>query len=77
MSTLSSPSTANPTETLSKQSPEKKIWTDAEFMALPKDGHRYELVTENCIDMGNSGAKHGYVCSDLMILLADMSVSKN
>jgi Uma2 family endonuclease len=61
MSTLSSPSTANPTETLSKQSPEKKIWTDAEFMALPKDGHRYELVNGELIDMGNSGAKHGYV----------------
>lgn len=69
MSTLSSTSTANPTETLSEESPEKKIWTDAEFIALPKDGHRYELVNGELIDMGNSGAKHGYVCSTLMILL--------
>ncbi|HEY9831165.1 MAG TPA: Uma2 family endonuclease [Stenomitos sp.] len=61
MSTLSSVSTANPTDTLSEQSPEKKIWTDAEYMALPKDGHRYELVNGELIDMGNSGAKHGYV----------------
>lgn len=61
MSTLSSPSTPTPTQRLSEQSPEKKIWTDAEFMALPKDGHRYELVNGELIDMGNSGAKHGYV----------------
>ncbi|WP_293336646.1 Uma2 family endonuclease [Microcoleus sp. CAWBG58] len=49
--------------------PEQKIWTDAEFMALNRDGHRYELVNGELIDMGNSGAKHGYVCSILMILL--------
>jgi Uma2 family endonuclease len=61
MSTLSSPSTETPTERLSEESPEKKTWTDAEFMALPKDGHRYELVNGELIDMGNSGAKHGYV----------------
>ena len=48
---------------------EQKIWTDAEFMALNRDGHRYEIVNGELIDMGNSGAKHGYVCSILMILL--------
>ncbi len=48
---------------------EEKIWTDAEFMALSRDGHRYEIVNGELIDMGNSGAKHGYVCSVLMILL--------
>ncbi|MEZ2228824.1 MAG: Uma2 family endonuclease [Microcoleus sp.] len=48
---------------------EKKIWTDAEFMALNRDGHCYEIVNGELIDMGNSGAKHGYVCSILMILL--------
>ncbi len=47
----------------------KKIWTDEEFMALPQDGHRYEIVNGELIDMGNSGALHGYVCSTLMILL--------
>ncbi len=48
---------------------EEKVWTDAEFMALNRDGHRYEIVNGELIDMGNSGAKHGYVCSVLMILL--------
>ncbi|MGB3494171.1 MAG: Uma2 family endonuclease [Elainellaceae cyanobacterium] len=40
---------------------EKKIWTDEEFMALPKDGHRYEIVNGELIDMGNSGALHGSI----------------
>jgi Uma2 family endonuclease len=38
---------------------EKKVWTDAEFMALPKDGHRYEIVNGELVDMGSSGALHG------------------
>ncbi len=63
----------NPTENLTENPienpPEKKIWTDAEFMALNEDGHRYEIVNGELIDMGNSGAKHGYVCSILMICL--------
>lgn len=56
---------ANPTENLTERKienlPDKKIWTDAEFMALNQDGHRYEIVNGELIDMGNSGAKHGYV----------------
>lgn len=48
---------------------DQKIWTDAEFMALNRDGHRYEIVNGELIDMGNRSAKHGYVCSVLMILL--------
>jgi len=46
-----------------------KIWTDEEFMALPDDGHHYEIINGELIDMGNSGALHGYVCSTLVILL--------
>jgi Uma2 family endonuclease len=46
-----------------------KIWTDEEFMALPDNGHHYEIINGELIDMGNSGALHGYVCSTLMILL--------
>ncbi|MEO0987991.1 MAG: Uma2 family endonuclease [Cyanobacteria bacterium J06639_14] len=38
---------------------ERKVWSDAEFMALPKDGHRYEVVDGELIDMGNSGMEHG------------------
>jgi len=49
---------------------EKKIWTDEEFMALPKDGHRYELVNEELVDMGNSGMEHGDIGSFLGGLLA-------
>lgn len=45
---------------------EKKVWTDEEFMALPKDGHCYELVNGALVDMGNSGMEHGnigaYLC---------------
>jgi len=31
-------------ETTVIKTPETKVWTDAEFMALPDDGNRYELV---------------------------------
>jgi len=40
---------------------EKKVWTDQEFMALPQDGHRYEIVNGELVDMGNSGALHGNI----------------
>jgi Uma2 family endonuclease len=69
MTTLLQNPTEKPTENQGETPPEKKIWTDAEFMALNRDGHRYEIVNGELIDMGNSGAKHGYVCSILMILL--------
>jgi len=49
--------------------PLKKIWIDAEFMALPDDEHHYEIVNGELVDMGNSRALHGYLCSTLMILL--------
>jgi Uma2 family endonuclease len=49
---------------------EKKVWTDEEFMALPKDGHRYEIVNGELVDIGSSGALHGYVCSLLLAALA-------
>ena len=37
---------------------DQKIWTDAEFMALP-DGDRYELINGELINVGNSGIEHG------------------
>ncbi len=64
MSTLIQSTTEQPAASAT----EKKIWTDEEFMALP-EGHRYEIVNGELIDMGNSGALHGYVCSGLIILL--------
>jgi len=51
-------------------STESKVWTDEEFMALSKDGHRYELVNGKPIDMGNSGMEHGGIGSFLGGLLA-------
>jgi Uma2 family endonuclease len=50
-------------------SAERKVWTDEEFLALPKDGHRYELVNGEILDMGNSGMEHGYVACLLTIVL--------
>jgi Uma2 family endonuclease len=69
MTTLIQQPTENLTENQVESPEEKKIWTDAEFMALNRDGHRYEIVNRELIDMGNSGAKHSYVCSVLMIFL--------
>jgi Uma2 family endonuclease len=48
---------------------ESKIWTDKKFMALPDDGHHYEIVDGELIDMGNSGALHGYICSLILAAL--------
>lgn len=38
-------------------------------MALNRDGHRYEIVNGELIDLGNSGAKHGYVTAILSAAL--------
>jgi Uma2 family endonuclease len=46
-----------------------KNWTDAEFMVLPEDEHRYELVNGELIDMGNSGMEHGYLACILTVQL--------
>jgi Uma2 family endonuclease len=61
MTTLIQNQTENLTANQVENPPDKKIWTDAEFMALNRDGHRYEIVNGELIDMGNSGAKHGYI----------------
>jgi len=55
---------------------EKKVWTDEEFMALPQDGHRYEIVNGELVDMGKSGALHGYICSLLLAALASYVLPK-
>lgn len=48
---------------------ESKIWTDNEFISLPSDGNRYELVDGELVDMGNSGMEHGYIACILTIKL--------
>lgn len=54
----------------------KKIWTDEASMALPDDGHHYEIVNGELIDMGNSGALHGYICSLLLSALTMYMMSQ-
>ena len=53
-----------------------KIWTDEEFIALPDDGHHYEIINGELIDMGNSGALHGYVCTLAVAALASYILPK-
>jgi Uma2 family endonuclease len=53
-----------------------KAWTDEAFMALPDDGHHYEIINGELIDMGNSGALHGYVCSLALAALAGYILPK-
>jgi Uma2 family endonuclease len=48
---------------------QETIWTDEAFMALARDGHRYEVVNGELVDMGNSGMAHGYVACILVALL--------
>ena len=57
-------------------SADKKVWTDEEFLALSKDGHRYEIVDGELVDMGNSGMEHGDMGSFLGGSLA-LYVRKN
>ena len=62
-------------ENLGSSAPIKKVWTDEEFMALSDRG-RYEIINGKLIDMGNSGAKHGYVCSLLVMALMNYILPK-
>lgn len=41
----------------------KKQWTDEEFMNLPDDENRYELVDGELIVMSGAGGRHGYYVS--------------
>lgn len=56
--------------------PLKKDWTDAEFIALPDDGARYEIVNGELVEMGNSGAKHGYIAIILSSALFTVVMAK-
>ena len=63
-------------ETTVIKTPETKVWTDAEFMALPDDGNRYELVKGELTNMGNSGALHGYIAIILSAALFALVTSR-
>ncbi|MFN7565524.1 MAG: Uma2 family endonuclease [Microcystis sp.] len=63
-------------ETTVIKTPETKVWTDAEFMALPDDGNRYELVKGELVNLGNSGALHGYIAIILSAALFALVTSR-
>src|SRR5213078_3228419 len=47
---------------------ENKVWTEAELMALPDDGRKYELVEgENVVS--NAGIEHEFIGARLIIVL--------
>ncbi len=48
---------------------EKEFWTDKDFISLTQDGHRYELVNGELVEMGNSGMEHGYIACILVAIL--------
>ncbi|MDS3861067.1 hypothetical protein RIF25_09645 [Thermosynechococcaceae cyanobacterium BACA0444] len=48
----------------------QQVWTDEAFMAFSQDGHRYELVNGELVDMGSTGMEHGYVAC---ILVAELT----
>ena len=58
------------------KTPETKVWTDAEFMALPDDGNCYELAKGELINLGNSGALHGYIAIILSAALFALVTSR-
>jgi Uma2 family endonuclease len=64
-----STATRSTPKNLTIASSEKQDWTDEAFMSLPEDGHRYEIVNGELVDMGNSGALHGYLCSLILAAL--------
>jgi Uma2 family endonuclease len=47
-----------------------KIWTDAELLALPKDGHKYELVNGELVMSPARFFKHGRIVTRLIVRLA-------
>ncbi len=47
---------------------ENKVWTEAELMALPDDGRKYELV-EGEIVVSNAGIEHEFIGARLIIVL--------
>jgi len=48
-----------------------KYWTDEELLALPSNGHRYELVDGQLHDMSPGDGRHGIVITRLSTLLND------
>jgi len=77
MFTRVQPESVTEMETSANIQAEQENWTDAEFRALSKDGHDYEIVAGKLVDIGNSGAKHGYVCSLFLAALVSYILPRN
>jgi Uma2 family endonuclease len=54
-----------------------KLYTVEEFMALPDDGKRYELVEGVLVEMGQPGEEHGRISNNLNIALSNFVRTNN
>lgn len=54
----------------------QRVWTDAELEALPKDGHKYELL-DGELAVSPVHANHGLICIRLSILLGTFVQRRN
>jgi Uma2 family endonuclease len=54
---------------------EKRIWTDGELRALPRDGRKYEVLNGELI-VSPTGFQHGYICSRLLAALLDHALKR-
>ena len=54
---------------------ENKVWTEAELMALPDDGRKYELVGGEIV-VSNAGIEHEYIGARLIIGLGGFAHRK-
>jgi Uma2 family endonuclease len=53
----------------------RKVWTDEELEALPKDGHKYELLEGELI-MSPVYANHGKTCARIITMLQNYADSR-
>jgi Uma2 family endonuclease len=47
----------------------RKIWTEAELMALPEDGYLHEVVNGELVMSPKNNPYHGDICADLLTAL--------
>jgi Uma2 family endonuclease len=53
----------------------RRTWTDQELEALPKDGHKYELLDGDLI-MSPVHANHGSICVGIITLIAPFVIRR-
>jgi Uma2 family endonuclease len=47
----------------------RKVWTEAELMALPEDGYLHEVVNGELVMSPKNNPYHGDICADLLTAL--------